>query len=233
VDRSAVDRDAGGGGASASAAAAGAGAAVGAAGLSGETPAEGRRQNEPDRGLGDDDRAAAERESNPPRRPARRARAYEQHLGGTDGPDWERPRRYEAYPSIRTRVALPNMSRLAVMAGAIAIAALALFFLPALLGIGGTGNPAGASAGPSASATRPSLQPTDPPAPTPFLYTIKKNETLSRIATAHGITLAELLAANPQIKNPNKITEGQQITIPTPSGGPPSQAPGSASPSAS
>jgi LysM repeat protein len=124
------------------------------------------------------------------------------------------------------------MSRIAVMAGAIAIAAAALFFLPALLGIGGTGSPAGASAGPSASATRPSLQPTDPPAPTPILYTIKKNETLSRIATAHGITLAELLAANPQIKNPNKITEGQQITIPTPSGGPPSQAAGSASPSA-
>jgi LysM repeat protein len=71
------------------------------------------------------------------------------------------------------------------------------------------------------------------PAPTPVLYTIKKNDILSKIASAHGVTLEELLAANPQIKNPNKITEGQVITIPAPSGAPPDQVGGSAQPSAS
>jgi LysM repeat protein len=69
------------------------------------------------------------------------------------------------------------------------------------------------------------------PAATPVLYVIKKNETLSKIATAHGITLDELLAANPQIKNPNKITEGQQITIPAPGDASPDQGVGSAAPS--
>jgi LysM repeat protein len=117
---------------------------------------------------------------------------------------------------IKTRAGLPNVSRLALMAGAIAIAAIALFFLPAILGLGSGGTPAGASGSPSAAAPSASVAPTPAPVATPALYTIKKNETLSKIATAHGITLDELLAANPQIKNPNQIREGQQITIPTP-----------------
>ena len=45
---------------------------------------------------------------------------------------------------------------------------------------------------------------------------IKKGDTLLKIATANGVTLEELMAANPTIKNPNKIAEGQQIIIPTP-----------------
>jgi hypothetical protein len=196
----------------------GAAAASSAAGVAGPA-ARGRPDSSDPRGAADDHVPGDhEHDEDLSRRPARRARAYEQHLGGTDGPDWERPRRYEAYPSIRTRVALPNMSRLAVMAGAIAIAAIALFFLPAILGIGsGSGSGPAASTTPSSVAASASLLPTDVPAPTPVLYTIKKNDILSRVASAHGVTLAELLAANPTIKNPNKITEGQQIIIPVPS----------------
>jgi len=182
----------------------------------------------------DEDRSGdeASRDDDQPRRPTRRPRAYEQHLGGTDdGPDWERPRRYEAYPTIKTRVGLPNPPRLAVMAGAIIIAAIALLFLPTILGFGSTPGPA-ASGSPSAGAGTPSPVVTDAPGPTPFIYTIKKNETLLKIASNHGITLEQLLAANPQIKNPNKIAEGQQITIPAPSAAPPDQFGGSPSPSA-
>jgi hypothetical protein len=193
----------------------------------------GRPDPNEDSGATDEDLDSSGHDDEPPRRPARRSRAYEQHLGGPDGPDWERPRRYEAYPTLKTRVGMPNLSRLGLMAGAIAIAAIALFFLPALLGLGSGGGPAGASANPSAGAPSQSLAPTAVPAPTPVLYVIKKNETLSKIATAHGITLDELLAANPQIKNPNKITEGQQITIPAPSDASPDQGGGSAAPSAS
>lgn len=159
-----------------------------------------------------------------PRRSSRRPRAYAQHLGGPDGPDWERPRRYEAYPTIRTRVGLPGgrVPPILTMAGLVAVAALALFFLPGLLNFGGGGGPVG-SAAPSLGAAQPSvsLAPTTPPEPTPELYTIKKGETLSKIATAHGLTLEELLAANPAIKNPNKISEGQQIIIPVPGEEPP------------
>jgi hypothetical protein len=169
------------------------------------------------------------------RRPAvspRRPRAYDQHLGGpTSGPDWERPRRYEAYPTIRTRMGMPAIPRLAGMAIAIAIAAVALFFLPALLGIGsddgGTGSP---SPTPKPSTSE---APTPTPAPTPTVYVIKKGDFLNKIAAAYGISLDELLAANPDIKDPNKIVEGQQIIIPAPSQAPPDEFGGSAAPSAS
>ena len=163
--------------------------------------------------------------------PPRRPRAYDQHLGGpTSGPDWERPRRYEAYPTIKTRMALPSIPRLAGMAAAIAIAAVALFFLPALLGLGGDDEP-GASPSPSLRPSQ-SIAPTPTPLPTPAAYIIKKGDTLSKVAVAHGITLEELLLANPDITDPNKIKEGQQITIPAPSPEAPNEFGGSAAPSA-
>jgi LysM repeat protein len=167
-----------------------------------------------------------------PRRPARRPRAYDQHLGGTAGPDWERPRRQDAYPTIKTRVGMPNVPRIAVMAGLVLVLAVALVFLPTILNVGGTNTPA-ASGGPSAgvgTGPKASVAPTVPPAPTPAVYTIKKGETLSKIATAHGITMEELLAANPTIKNPDKISEGQQIILPVPSEAPPNEIDGSAAP---
>ena len=39
------------------------------------------------------------------------------------------------------------------------------------------------------------------------------------------------MAANPDIKDPNKIVEGQRITIPAPSQAPPEELGGSAEPS--
>ena len=171
---------------------------------------------------------AAPRPAATPRRP----RAYDQHLGGpTSGPDWERPRRYEAYPTIKTRMGMPAIPRLAGMAVAIAIAAVALFFLPALLGIGSDDGPTGSPSPTPRPST--SLAPTPIPAPTPTVYVIKKGDFLNKIAAANGISLDELLAANPDIKDPNKIVEGQQIIIPAPSQAPPEEFGGSAAPSAS
>ena len=85
--------------------------------------------------------------------------------------------------------------RVAILAGALGIAALALFFLPALLGVGGGGG--GASPSPSATAqvTAPP-SPTPEPAPTPQVYMIKEGDTLSKIAKRNDITLDQLLAAN-------------------------------------
>jgi hypothetical protein len=179
----------------------------------------------------DDDEAFEEEEQ--PRRPARRPRAYDQHLGGPDGPDWERPRRYEAYPTIKTRVGLPNVPRLAMLAGLVVLLAVGLYFLPAVLGLGsGTGSPGDATPRPSGAVARtPAPTPTVPPAPTPSVYTIKRGDTLSKIAKANGITVEELLAANPAIKDPNKVSEGQQIVLPVPSEPPPDEIEGSAEPS--
>ena len=45
-------------------------------------------------------------------------------------------------------------------------------------------------------------------------YVVKSGDTLSKIATRNGTTLADLLKANPQIKNPNKIKVGDVVSVP-------------------
>lgn len=46
-------------------------------------------------------------------------------------------------------------------------------------------------------------------------YKVKSGDTLSKIARANGITLAQLLEANPRFRaNPNKIRIGDALTIP-------------------
>ena len=50
---------------------------------------------------------------------------------------------------------------------------------------------------------------------TPSIYTVEPGDTLAHIATAEGVSLAQLLAANPQIANPNLIMVGQLIKIPS------------------
>ena len=137
------------------------------------------------------------------------------------GPAWERPHRYEAYPSLRTRVGLPAMGgvgRVGIAALALFVAALALFFVgPMLLGIGDDdpGGGAGATSTPIAEETA-SPDPTPVPEPTPTIYVVKKGDTMSKIANRFDLTIEQLLAANAAIKNPNKISIGDEITIPVP-----------------
>ena len=45
-------------------------------------------------------------------------------------------------------------------------------------------------------------------------YVVKPGDTLSKIAKANGVSLAQLLQANPQIKDQNKIRVGQSINVP-------------------
>jgi murein DD-endopeptidase MepM/ murein hydrolase activator NlpD len=45
-------------------------------------------------------------------------------------------------------------------------------------------------------------------------YVVKAGDTLSKIATRNGATVAQLLQANPQITDPNKIKVGDVINIP-------------------
>ena len=45
-------------------------------------------------------------------------------------------------------------------------------------------------------------------------YTVKSGDTLWDIARAHGVSLQSLIAANPQIANPDLIYPGQKINIP-------------------
>lgn len=45
-------------------------------------------------------------------------------------------------------------------------------------------------------------------------YTVKPGDTLSKIATRNGVSLEQLLKANPQISNPNNIKVGEVINVP-------------------
>lgn len=47
------------------------------------------------------------------------------------------------------------------------------------------------------------------------LYTVKASNTLFSIAQRYGVTVQQIVAANPQIKNPDIIFVGQVICIPT------------------
>lgn len=44
--------------------------------------------------------------------------------------------------------------------------------------------------------------------------TVQRGDTLWGIARENGVTLAALLKANPQIRNPNEITVGEKVTLP-------------------
>ena len=46
------------------------------------------------------------------------------------------------------------------------------------------------------------------------MYTVRPGDNLSAIAQRHGVALAKLLSANPQVKNPSLIFAGQAIHIP-------------------
>jgi LysM repeat protein len=46
------------------------------------------------------------------------------------------------------------------------------------------------------------------------LYTVAAGDTLSAIARRNNVTVTAILAANPQITNPNVLTVGQRICIP-------------------
>ena len=158
----------------------------------------------------------------PPARPGNRPRVSSTRSApprdAIVGPAWERSRRYEAYPTIRTRVGLPPLPRVAVLAAALAIAAVGLFFLPALLGIGGGGDGETGTASPSTSQSVASTspEPSVSAAPSAQVYVIKAGDTLSKVAKRFGLTLEELLAANKDtIANPDKIAIGDEIVIPT------------------
>ena len=121
----------------------------------------------------------------PPSRPPNRDQP-----GGA--PSWEQPKRYEAYPTIKARAAIPGLPRLGIMAAALGIAALALFFLPSILdlfgGIAAAGRVRGnESPAPSTALESVAPSPTVPPAPTPKVYIVKigRHDVEDREALRH------------------------------------------------
>lgn len=155
----------------------------------------------------DDTHAAAARPASRRRPPA-----------DPDAPTWEKPRRFEAYPTLRTRTGLSRVSPLLLAGALIVVVAVALFFLPSfLLGLGGSET--GATATPSASgataSATPTASPSPSPAPTPFVYVVKQGDTLSSIADEFGVSLDDLIAANKAtLPDPDKLDIGDELVIP-------------------
>jgi uncharacterized YkwD family protein len=46
-------------------------------------------------------------------------------------------------------------------------------------------------------------------------YTVQRGDTMYKIASKHGVTVSQLMSANPAIKNASLIYVGQKITIPS------------------
>ena len=66
----------------------------------------------------------------------------------------------------------------------------------------------------SSSETTSRLQDLPPPGEATQSYTAQRGDTLSEIAKAHGVSLDGLLAANPQVLNPDVIYPDQAIALP-------------------
>ncbi len=186
------------------------------------------------------DAAAAHHGARPPTEPVAIPDPPRRHRSDPEAPSWERPRRFEAYPTIRSRIGLPSITVPPLVIGviAVALAAAALFQLPALLGVGGPDGPtptptATATVGPSGTAEESaepsgSVAPTPTPGPTPTIYVVASGDTMYGIALRFGITLEALKAANPQIADINRIDVGDEVIIPLPT---PNEVPDAGSPS--
>ncbi|TAK11364.1 MAG: LysM domain-containing protein [Anaerolineae bacterium] len=72
---------------------------------------------------------------------------------------------------------------------------------------------------PSATPLPPDAPTVAPPTPTPFIYTVNTGDTMLAIALNFGITLDELLTANPGV-DPRFLSVGTALTIPTAGQGP-------------
>ncbi len=62
----------------------------------------------------------------------------------------------------------------------------------------------------------PAVAPTPTPEPTSRTYRVRSGDTLVSIAQRFGLTVGQLLAANPGISDPDRIRVGQVLVIPPP-----------------
>ena len=169
-----------------------------------------RRDADRDR---DDDRRKGGRDGRAPVGDSRGSRP----VPGSEAPSWERPRRYEAYPTLKTPVRMPALSRVAVGALLLLVAAAVLFLLPSVFlgGSGGKPGTGGATTSAPSAVASGSAAPSVSVAPTPRVYVVAPGDSLGKIAKKFGLTVDQILAANKQITDANKIAIGDKIVIPS------------------
>lgn len=63
----------------------------------------------------------------------------------------------------------------------------------------------------------PTVAPAASPTPANvLLYTIQPGDNLTKISILYGVTIQQIVDANPELKNPNQISPGTQLRIPRP-----------------
>jgi len=68
-------------------------------------------------------------------------------------------------------------------------------------------------------AAPPVIKRTPLPPNTPIqTYTVKHGDSLAKIAKSFGVSQADIINANPQISDPSKVREGQELAIPVKAG---------------
>jgi LysM repeat protein len=99
--------------------------------------------------------------------------------------------------------------RRAVMGGVAGLCAAAL-----LVACGGGGGGGGSAKGTKTTAPTTTAVTTTTTAP-PINYVVQRGDTLTSIARKFNVSLAAILAANPN-QNPDRLSEGQSLVIPPP-----------------
>ena len=127
-----------------------------------------------------------------------------------------RARRQQRPPAARRRrVPIPGLV-LAVLA--LALAGVLAFLLPGILapdrGRAPRTSPRPTATAPVVAPTVDPGSPTATPAPTQHTYRVQRGDTLGRIARQFGLTVRQVLDANPGIDDPNQIEVGDEIIIP-------------------
>jgi hypothetical protein len=129
-------------------------------------------------------------------------------------PDWENPPRYEHFPRLRPRDDRSGNQTLLLAVIGIAAVLVILILGPLFAPKGGSATPSASQLANASSSESASASPTSEPDRTFKLHQVKRGETLNSIAVDEGISYAQLVAANPQIKDPNHIEVGWWLYIP-------------------
>ena len=145
-------------------------------------------------------------------------------LGGRTGREEERLRPTDGQSlSRRVTSVLGALLVVAVLAG---VGAFLSNAIAPLAGSGASTSPGAASPAASAIFVSQSLAPATPiptpsavPSPTTrstsVVYVVKQGDTLGAIAAHFGVQISDIVAAN-NLKDPNRLTIGQKLTIPPP-----------------
>jgi LysM repeat protein len=156
-------------------------------------------------------------------------------------PSWERDPHFATSRDNRLASLLSRATTLLLVLALLALAAMAVVLAPGLIPAGGgQSQPAGAvsptpatgqspgQSGPAEQSPAASVVPSIEPSGGPIgdSYTIKSGDNLCNVSKALGLSYQQLVGANPQITNPNKIKVGQVLTVPSSDFTPPTPAPG-------